>query len=425
MSPKSSEYPVSPEFIARDNITHYLKKRYPLFKNIHLKTTTDELKKIYDDQVLHNINTTNYLKLQEVDCNIDTKYNPYDKSPLHPIVLRGFCKQTKAFKTWTKDNLPSVFGDKKVEIEHYHCFLEFLCNEVNSVREYNMQEYLQKKDTEYLYFGETHLFKFDKPSIFQDIHNPRIPLCDETDEQVIFFGNKYAGSSTHIHIADQDYILNQIIGTKTMYFFDLHDNSHNNIGPCSPFNKYRKFLFDSNNFDAVNVNFINHDKLKIYKVTLHPGDSVIIPPWWWHNAVSNDFSLSITGKYDRLDKSFYYSIPTIGYYEFVLRCVKPEYCLKIAGAILEFFIDNLGLDVDPTYCATALFCEEYIIKIFSLSFYIFLITFMSILLRYTIFHEYKNIIHISFFMFVLILLDWCGICYIEFINWMLGIDNTK
>ena len=93
----------------------------------------------------------------------------------------------------------------------------------------------------------------------------------------------------NLHIL-HDYILNQIIGTKTIYLFHYKDN---------PSLKMHSFLSKNNNFIKQNFFNLNHSQLKLYKVTLQPGDSLMIPPWWFHAVHGHQFSCSITKVYQR------------------------------------------------------------------------------------------------------------------------------
>lgn len=134
----------------------------------------------------------------------------------------------------------------------------------------------------------------------------------------MFFG-KNVGSTTHVHVSN-DYILNQIFGEKTVYLFDFYDNSDQGLkfgNPCDPNDELflKKDTMEVFDFD---IRLTDHNKLKIYKVVLKPGDSLLIPPWWWHNAFSQDFSCSITKKYWRTDQSYLLKYSELLLYNFCL-----------------------------------------------------------------------------------------------------------
>tara|TARA_B100000900_G_scaffold406090_1_gene416609 strand:- start:467 stop:1750 length:1284 start_codon:yes stop_codon:yes gene_type:complete len=391
-----------------NEIINDLKTRYPIFNNINNRTSDLELKHIITQHRLYNDNNTKYHKLKEIDCNINTLYNPLN-SPNEPIVLRGFCKDTPAFKKWNIHNLPHHFGDNKVNIEYYNSFVEYMTSEVATMKNYNMKQYLDNKDKEYLYFGETAIRQFKKTSLIKDIQNPRIKSTDyKNSTSVIFLGNKFSGSATHIHVTWFDYLLNQTIGSKTMYFFDLYDN-HPYLTLPSTFNKQRKFIMDSNFYDHVNINYIDHSNIKLYKVTLHPGDSIIIPPWWWHNAISDDFSLSITTKFIRSDTSYLYKYPSIGLYKFAADTLFVQRFDKPVSYIMDYipyYQEAAGnKQLEPYFSII----EENISCFLAFSYFIIIMYFYSIIIKYSIFYKFKLSIAIPFIMSILIIFEIFGL----------------
>lgn len=77
--------------------------------------------------------------------------------------------------------------------------------------------------------------------------------------------------------------------------FDYNDN---------PTLKMNPFISFSNNFIKDNFFKLDHDKYKIYKVVLKPGNSLLIPPWWFHAVQGNEFSCSITKVYKRTNINY-------------------------------------------------------------------------------------------------------------------------
>ena len=85
--------------------------------------------------------------------------------------------------------------------------------------------------------------------------------------------------------------------------------------------------------------------MKIYKVLLYPGDSLLIPPWVWHATEGHDINLSITEIYHRTDLSYLWNYPDLildylsdrlGYYIYdeeirilvrgkIPRCLEPYF----------------------------------------------------------------------------------------------------
>jgi hypothetical protein len=379
-----------------------LKNKYPLlFDDINLKSTNNDIyncvKKIED----YNNKNTNYLKLKELDCNFKKDFDPNKYIINEPIILRGFYKNSIAYNKWNKDNLSEKFGKKKIQCESYNDYFSFLLNEVDNDKYLNMSEFLEKKDTEFLYIGEISINDFKKPSLYRDTHNPSIDI--EPFDTVIFCGNPNAGSHTHIHLEPFDYILNQVIGTKTMYLFDLNDNIEQNLGISSPFNIHSRFIFDYNKFDTVNLRLIKHQKLKIYKVTLYPGDSIIIPPWWWHNGICNDFSLSITDKYER-DPSFFYKYPYLFYNHTITTILKPKSMFKFLNYIHTNFLPIFDFDNIIESKKDRIY-EQNVNTFCSIFYYILYISFFTIILFF-ILKNYNIRVPTYYLFFIIFFIDY-------------------
>ena len=56
-----------------------------------------------------------YLKIEEYDNKTSLKNYNFK----NPLVLRGFCKNTNAYRNWNTKTMPQIFGTNKVEVECY------------------------------------------------------------------------------------------------------------------------------------------------------------------------------------------------------------------------------------------------------------------------------------------------------------------
>ena len=141
---------------------------------------------------------------------------------------------------------------------------------------------------------------------------------------LLFVGND-SRSGCHIH-SGNDYVLNQIVGRKVVYMFDYYDNQVDFQG-----------LFSSgSNFTRDNFFRMDHSNMKIYKVELEEGDSLTIPPWWFHAVQGVGLSCSVTKTYKRndwffLDKPHLLSMIVLQYVE---EHVDLFLCLLIVFVIL-------------------------------------------------------------------------------------------
>ena len=357
-----------------------LQTKYPQFIGLTKNSKNSDWVKCLRKHQEYNDKNSNYLKLKEINCNVNKTFDPLKKDIYEPIVLRGFYKDTNAFKKWNLNTLPSIFGNNKTTIECYYNYIHFMNASVNYTKKYNMKEFIDSFKKELIYMGEQSIYNFDSKQLNKDIYNQR--LTTEPMDSVIFMGYN-ANSHTHIHSGgNRTYILNQVIGTKTMFFFDLNDNIEHGFGISSPFID-STFIHDYNNKNSVrdmglHIQHLDHKNLTLYKVTLYPGDSIAIPPWWWHNATCDGISLSITDKIDRNHYNQIYKYPILLYHDLVSNYLRPalvekyipkSYKHNIKFICICLYLINILLIYIPFY----LICKYYNTDIYLNKYFIFFI----------------------------------------------------
>ena len=242
-----------------------------------------------------------YLKLDEFNKMEDI---PDYYNFKRPCVIRGGCKSMKIFSE--KDILHYIHNklkDKIVTAEIYENLKDMEMTDVKihiDEKFSKTYDYIINNKTPYRYIADVEL---NEARLYNDelLNNFRYNIDDnrENNGTLLFFGNNGC-SGAHIHGAN-DYILNQIVGKKTFIMCEYSDNDLE-IFPLSS---------DRVNFLKENIINLDPSKYKLYKVELNPGDSITIPPWWWHATTSNDISLSITKTYDRTNNLFMFYYPRI------------------------------------------------------------------------------------------------------------------
>ena len=257
------------------------------------------------DEKFKNVN---YLKLKEFTWNKDInkdKVEQYLKKLDEPFVIRNYYNAA-AVKNWNEDTIADIFGDLILPIEVYTSELSYYnANKSDIVKELTVRDYMEHmKNVEkppYYYLAEVDLYeKMNDPAmstyILNDTYNENE---DKNDHQVesLYMGY-YTSSGCHIHI-EEDYVLNQVVGTKEVIMFDYHANEEHLT---------RKSLFDTaGNFIKDDFFELDHNKLNsLYKVILNPGDSLFIPPWWYHTVRGSKFSCSITRIHHRNNWEYTY-----------------------------------------------------------------------------------------------------------------------
>lgn len=209
-----------------------------------------------------------------------------------PIVIRGMY-QPKA-KDMSIDEIADIFGDSIFEAETYKT------NQSKTVDKHytpvSFPDLLNywKFDYEPIYYiADCNIFVLQNCNRRNDLINilssPATANLRTTHELLLYVGKDHR-SDLHLHCYS-DFILNQLYGSKTVYIFDNYDNQ--NISKRSFFKE------EVSNFAKQNFFDLDHRNMKIYKTILHPGDSLLIPPWSWHATQGHGLNFSVTQVFDR------------------------------------------------------------------------------------------------------------------------------
>ena len=224
---------------------------------------------------------------------------PFDK----PYLLKGFCRNMEAVKKWNDiEYLKENFNNTKVDVEFYKTEKDFQTS-IASIKSMKFNDYWDNMGDR-TYVPDCSLIDLENEidnKIFEDLINPteaRVGLKNGIgqvgipDDYNLYIGiNTKTG--THCHIED-DFMLNQIVGKKKIYFLDFE---HLTIKPF--WSKYQ-------NFSRENFFELNWDEMDIYYAELSPGDSVTIPPWWWHAVESEDYTIGVAKLWERGDQNNLY-----------------------------------------------------------------------------------------------------------------------
>ena len=235
-----------------------------------------------------------------------------------PYFIKGYAHSMPALKKWKdldyfKDRMQNV----DVDVEVYKTEKDFEMSrasiqtipfnnylETMGDNSGNEQPYIKMDKGGRTYVPDCDLRDFGNkihPDIFTDLINPndfRLGLQDGDGVPGVPDGyNLYIGVDTktgmHAHIED-DFMLNQIVGTKKVYCVDWHTLD---LQPM--WSKY-------NNFSKQNFFDLDWDKMDIQYAELEPGDAFCFPPWIWHAVESNGYTCAITKVYEREDQTWLY-----------------------------------------------------------------------------------------------------------------------
>jgi hypothetical protein len=249
-----------------------------------------------------------------------------------PIVIRGLCKPIVKNENII-DYLRNNMKDEILPIEKYNSYFSYYNGlDDGEITDMYVSEYFDNilnEEAPFYYMAELNILPianiyFTEDNLYKQFENPNYKI-DNHKGQTIFVGNNTT-SGCHCHVTE-NYILNQIYGRKIVYLFDYSSNDH-------IISKYKE---KQSNFIKENFFELDHSKFKnLYKVILEPGDSLCIPPWWYHAVRGINVNCSITNVYGRYNM-WYLLFPEIKYYLILARTEEYfEYIMYIYYELLKY-----------------------------------------------------------------------------------------
>lgn len=307
-----------------------------------------------------NFKNVKYLDLTEYKWNKNinhSKINKIFENLKKPFVIRNYYN-SNALNTWTEENIGEKFQNIEFPIEVYTSNNSYYNgNKIDVDKTLTVSKYIDymknRNSPPYYYLAEVDLFEkindSNMPqSILTDTYNENEDNQDHVVESIYMGYNTTSGC--HVHIED-NYVLNQIIGKKEIILFDYNENDE--------YITRRHIFGEAANFIKEDFFELDHSKFKnLYKVILNPGDSLFIPPWWYHTVRGEDFTCSVTKIYTRPNHQYMWE-PIFKIHLFLLYYVK----------FFDLIFENDGLK------------QNYIVKI--------LILIILILIMYIIFFKKK------------------------------------
>lgn len=231
-----------------------------------------------------------YLKLPEINHEDYDYSQPGFKDFREPLIIRGGCKNTNAYKTWDLDfmryNLKSTSVSEFESLNDMQTTFETRTIDINP---YEIDKYIFR-NTPPLYYIANGFISHDFEH-FDDLKNIsekyRKPGFKDNDTGYNLFIGYETYTNSHIHVYS-DFLVNVIRGKKIFYVWNLFDNE-------SVVNE----IFHGFHYHVKNFWERDHSKMKIYKVVLNEGDSFILPPYWFHAVYTPGFSIMIAKIYKK------------------------------------------------------------------------------------------------------------------------------
>lgn len=271
---------------------------------------------------------SNFLKFDEYEHkNFNYNSNEFKKFK-KPIIIRGGCKDTKAYKNWNKQYFKKKLKNLEIMTNTYNNLDDFQTkgvNEKSKIKQMEIDEIFEK-----LFNYPPHIYVCHN-GIPDNLENDIVQKIDfirnPNEKKAQFFLGFDSYTNAHIHLYG-DFIINVCIGKKIFYMWSYLDNP-----------KYSHIFknFQDNHYIKENFFKLDHSKLRIFKAELNAGDSLLLPPWWYHAVYSPGFNCS-----------------------FVKVYIRDEIGSKTNGEKIVYIRDNLNLFYD--LLLTPLIYDLYLVK---------------------------------------------------------------
>ena len=217
-----------------------------------------------------------------------------------PTVIRGLYQPT-AIKMNTKQ-IVGMFGNISLPVEIYDTHeTETTSADMGKSTLPKLFKHWKQDLSPRLYCAEVDLFEQRIPKKLLEALRNRNTEPKEVEALMLYLGKDHA-SGLHLHV-NSDFVLNQLFGSKTVYIFNNYDNPN--------IHKNSTFHMGKSNFAKEDFFQLDHSKMKIYKVTLQPGDSLMIPPWSWHATQGHGINMSLTQIFNRSDLTYLLANPNM------------------------------------------------------------------------------------------------------------------
>ena len=214
----------------------------------------------------------------------------------HPVVLRGFIRDTGAVRRWNLEYLKAQIGDTR-------CLVwgggplrwDELWNRRIPMMEVPFHEFADRMQHEPLYLNNSTELIMASDTLLQDLEVHRIQqqLChpgatwQELSTTQLFLGSPHVGSPLH-HAMGGNFFM-QIAGRKRWTLINPEHTAALHPVPAHPFQSgfsahgsVRLGRGEGSSLNAI------YERFPRYEVVLEPGDLLLNTSWWWHEVENLD-----------------------------------------------------------------------------------------------------------------------------------------
>lgn len=234
--------------------------------------------------------TKSSLDLQPVDCIDTIEYAEFQQNyfrPLKPLVIKTLSAEWPATTLWTPTFFKEKYGHNKVTV-YDKTFITPGKGYMGGSQKITLAEYIDKILTTrqdlrlFLYNITSHI-----PELLNDIKLPSIAKGFSKKFVFMFFGCRDSVTQMHFDIDMSHVFHTALYGKKTVTLFAYDQSSKLHRAPFT----CRSYVdVDNPDFDT----YPGLKKVKGFKVTLDPGDTLFIPSGYWHHMVYDEAGYALS-----------------------------------------------------------------------------------------------------------------------------------
>jgi len=203
-----------------------------------------------------------------------------------PVLIKGAVKQWPAIEKWAKNGYleSKSFGE---DAEYSETFNSSPCSPLKRGKLNNCIRDIFKLSNSRVYSIPSFLIP---EKWTEDVHGYSFLNIKKLKKPLIYpssrlFAYKNASTEWHYHPTDET-ITSQIVGSKKISLFRLNSKNWNLYYPFIKSNTHH--LADGELYFPENSNLVKYEGI------LEPGDSLYIPPFWWHGVDPVDSTFGVT-----------------------------------------------------------------------------------------------------------------------------------
>lgn len=219
-----------------------------------------------------------------------------------PVLVKGGVKHLKAFEMWTPEYLLQKIGDREVTVNHsvtgeYDYAVDGQIKKIEMPLSKLIAYIVSDEKDKNSYYLQHSSIKKNFPKLHKDLEEPSIIKKTDNLEHVnLWLGGK--GCLTQLHYDRNQNFLMQFRGVKEITFFSSSDTPY--LYPIEGEGQITSI-------SEIKLADVNYDKFPLFKkakpffAKLEPGDMIYMPPGWWHQVKTVQWSISVNYWWNRFD----------------------------------------------------------------------------------------------------------------------------